>query len=157
MNRSDTVSRQNQTTQETMKTQQQKKSVRQPKSSIRARRMHRALVSLFVFVPVGQDVGDPGRVRQSVHILKVLLGDLERTSSDVRNVLSDQLARVDCGLVDLLEEEGSERLDTGAEEGAVERHVDALEGDRGETALEGDGLRLALRLLHAFADDLRKV
>lgn len=114
-------------------------------------------MSLFVFVPVRQDIGNPRRVCQFVHFLKVFLGDFKWTCSDVGNVLSDQLAGVDGCLVDLLKKERSEGLDAGAEEGAVERHVDSLEGDGSETPFESDGLRLGLRLFHTLADDLRKV
>lgn len=118
--------------------------------------MHRALMTLFIFLPVSQDTGDPWRVCQSVDVLEVLLCDLEWTSGDVGDVLSDQLAWVDGVLVDLLEEEGSERLDAGAEESTVEWDVDTLEGDGGKAAFENDGARLALRLLDAFVDDLAK-
>lgn len=50
-------------------------------------------------------MSDSWRVGESVNILEVFLGDLERTSSDVGNVLFDQLAGINCGLVDLLEKE----------------------------------------------------
>lgn len=59
----------------------------------------------FILLPVRQDMSDSWRVGESVNILEVFLGDLERTSSDVGNVLFDQLAGINCGLVDLLEKE----------------------------------------------------
>lgn len=51
------------------------------------------------------------RIRKTVDILKILLSDLEWPSSDIGDVFPDQLAGVDSGLIDLLEEEGAERLD----------------------------------------------
>lgn len=67
---------------------------------------------LFISLPVCQDVLDLRRVRQSVNILKVFLCDLERPSSDIRDVFPDQLAGIDGGLVDLLKQEASEGFDS---------------------------------------------
>lgn len=60
---------------------------------------------LLKFLPVCQDVRNTRRVGKPVHIFKVLLGDLERTSRDVRNVLANKLARIDCSPVDLFQQE----------------------------------------------------
>ena len=110
------------------------------------------LVAL-VLLPVGKDVADAGRGGEAVDVLEVLLGELEGTSSDVGNVLANKLAGVDGSLVDLLEQEGTERLDTGAQEGGVERHVNALEGDGGKATLQVERLGLRLSLLGALLDD----
>ncbi|UZP41128.1 hypothetical protein NXS19_008944 [Fusarium pseudograminearum] len=72
---------------------------------------------LVVLVPVGQNGTNLGRVGQLVNILKVLLGQRKRLGCHVGNVLSNQLGRINRGLVDLLEQEGTERLDTRSEEG----------------------------------------
>lgn len=109
---------------------------------------------LLISVPVGQDVANLGRVCQSVHVLEVLLGDLEGSSGHVGNVFSDQLAGIDGRLVDLLEEEASERLDSRAQEGGVEGHIDTLQGDGSKATLELQRLGLRLCLLGALADDL---
>lgn len=97
------------------------------------------------------------RIRKTVHIFKVLLGDLERPSSYVGDVFPNQLAGIDGGLVDLLEEERAERLDARTEERAVEGHIDATQGDGGETAFESDWARLGFSLLDAFVDHLDQV
>jgi hypothetical protein len=107
----------------------------------------------LVLLPVGENVADARGGSQAVDVLEVLLGQLEGTSGDVGDVLADKLAGVDGSLVDLLEEERAERLDAGAQESGVERHVDALEGDCGETALQVDGLGLGFGLLGALFDD----
>ncbi|KAI7277110.1 beta subunit of fatty acid synthase [Hortaea werneckii] len=116
-----------------------------------------ALGLCLVALPISQDIADAGGVRQTVDVLKVLLSQLEGAGGDVRDVFPDQLARVDASLVDLLEQEGAEGLDAGAEEGAVEGDVDALERDDGEAALELDGLGLGFRLLGALLDDVLQV
>lgn len=102
-------------------------------------------------------MSDPRGVGETVNVLKVLLGDLERTSSDVGDVLSDQLARINRGLVDFLEEEGSERLDTGTQEGAVEGHVNSPEGNGSKSTLKRNRLGLGFRLLVAFKNDFHQV
>lgn len=111
------------------------------------------LSALFVLLPVGQNGGNARRVGETVNILKVLLGNLEGTGSHVGDVLANQLAGVNGGLVDLLQQEGSERLDTGAQEGTVEWHINTLERDRGETTLQLDRTRLGFGLLDTFLDD----
>ena len=65
----------------------------------------------LVLVPILQDVTNARGVGKSVHILEVLLGELEWLGGNVGNVLPDQLAGIDARLVDLLEQEGSEGLD----------------------------------------------
>lgn len=110
------------------------------------------LVAL-VLLPVGNNIANAGRVGQAVDVLKVLLGKLEGPGSDVGNVFANELAGVNRGLVDLLKQEGAEGLHTRAQEGGVERHVNALEGDRGEATLQVDGLGLGLGLLGALLDD----
>ncbi|KAF3401859.1 hypothetical protein F1880_009718 [Penicillium rolfsii] len=115
------------------------------------------LSALLILFPVGQDGSDTGRVGETVDVLEVLLGDLEGTSSDVGDVLSNELGGVDGGLVDLLEQEGTERLDTGAQESAVEGDVDTLEGNGGEATLQLNGLGLGLGLLDALLDDADQV
>lgn len=107
----------------------------------------------LVLLPVGEDVADARRRRQAVNVLEVLLRKLERPRRDVGDVLADELAGVDGGLVDLLEQERAEGLDAGAQEGRVEGDVDALEGDGGEAALELEGLGLGFGLLGALFDD----
>lgn len=123
----------------------------------RASRACGGIASLFVLLPVRQDVRDTWRVGESVHILKVLLGDLKRPSSDIGDVFTNELARVDSGLVDLLEQEGAEGLDTRAKESAVEGHIDTSERNRGETTLQLDWLRLGLSRLHTLVDDIHEV
>lgn len=54
--------------------------------------------------------------------------------------------------MNLLEEEAAERLDSRAQECAVERNVDAFERDSGETALEIDGFGFGLGLLGTLPD-----
>lgn len=115
------------------------------------------LSALLVLLPVGQDGSDTGRVGEAVDVLEVLLGDLEGTSSDVGDVLANELGGVDGGLVDLLEQEGTERLDAGPQESAVEGDVDTLERDGGEATLQLDGLGLGLGLLDALLDDADQV
>lgn len=90
---------------------------------------------MLIFFPVGENVADPRAICQLEHLLKVLLGNLKWLGRDVGNILPNQFAWVDAGLVDLLEQEAAERLHAGAEEGAVERYIDAFEWDRGKTAL----------------------
>ena len=102
-------------------------------------------------------MSDSWRVGESVNILEVFLGDLERTSSDVGNVLFDQLAGINCGLVDLLEQEATEGLDTRAQECAVEGHVDAFQWDGCEATLQRDGPGLGLGLLDTLLDDAHQV
>lgn len=89
-----------------------------------------------------------------MHVLEVLLRELKRLGRDVGDVFANQLARVDTGLVDLLQKERSEWLDTRPQEGTVERHVDALERNGREAALELDGAGLGFGLLGALLDDL---
>lgn len=115
------------------------------------------LSTLLVLLPVGQDGGDTGRVGEAVDVLEVLLGDLEGTSGDVGDVLADELGGIDGGLVDLLEQEGTERLDAGPQESAVEGDIDTLERDSGEATLQLDGLGLGLGLLDALLDDADQV
>jgi hypothetical protein len=116
-----------------------------------------AAIIVNVTLPVGQNVANLGRVGQAVHILKVLLGDLEWPGGDVGNVFANEFARIDASLVDLLEQEGTEGLDTRAQEGAVEWHIDTLERNRGETTLEVKRLGLGLGLFCASLDDLDEV
>ena len=80
--------------------------------TIRMRTIDTIRCWLIIFVPVGKNLLDLGGVGETIDILKVLLGDLERTSCDIGNVFANQLAWIDGCLVDLLEKEGSERLDT---------------------------------------------
>lgn len=102
-------------------------------------------------------MSDPRGVGETVNILKVLLSDFKRTSSDVGDVLSDQLAGVDRGLVDLLEEEGAEGLNTGTQESAVEGHVNSSKGNCSKPTLKCNRLGLGFGLLLAFLDDLHQV
>ena len=102
-------------------------------------------------------MSDPGGVGETVNILEVLLGDFERTSSDVGDVLSDQLAGINRSLVNLLEEEGPEGLDTGTQEGAVEGHVNSTEGNGSKSTLKRNRPGLGFSLLLAFLDDLHQV
>lgn len=122
-------------------------------SSSRASRAGCGLASFFVLLPVRQDVRDTWGVCQSVHVFKVLLSDLKRTSSDIGDIFANELAGIDGGLVDLLEQEGAEGLDTRPQEGAVEGHIDTSERDRGETTLQSEWLRLGLSLLDALVDN----
>jgi len=108
-------------------------------------------------IPVRKHLLDPGGVGQAIHVLEILLGKLERSRRDVGDVFPNQLARIDGGLVDLLEQEGSERLDTGAEESGVEWHVNTLEWDGCETSLQIQWFGLGLCLLRAFLDNLNKM
>lgn len=102
-------------------------------------------------------MSDPGGVGETVNILEVLFGDFKRTSSDIGDVLSDQLAGIDCGLVDLLEKEGSEWLDTRAQKGAVEGDVDTTERNGSKATFQYDRLRLRLCLLYALMNYLDKM
>lgn len=111
----------------------------------------------LVLVPVGQDVANPRRVGESVDVLEVLFRELERLGGHVGNVLPNQLAGIDAGLVDLLQQERPEWLDARPQERAVEWHIDALEWDGGEAALKFDWLRFGLSLLRTLLDDLHKV
>lgn len=112
---------------------------------------------LLIPIPIRQHVCDPWTVRQLIHLLEILLRERKRLGRDVGNVLANQLARVDCRPVDLLQQETSERLDAGPEESAVKRHIDALERDGGKPALQIERLRLGLCLLDAFANNLDEV
>lgn len=112
---------------------------------------------LFILLPVRQDMSDPGGVGETVNILEVLFGDFKRTSSDIGDVLSDQLAGIDCGLVDLLEKEGPEGLDTRTQEGAVEGHVNSPKGNCSKSTLKCNRPGLGFGLLLAFLDDLHQV
>lgn len=102
-------------------------------------------------------MGNPRRVCESVHILKILLCDLEWTGSDIWNIFPNQLARIDGSFVDLLQKEGPERLDTGAKEGAVERHVNSFQWNSGEASLQDNRPGLRLGLFDTFMNDLDKV
>ena len=113
--------------------------------------------TILIPLPIRQHVPNLRRVRQAIHILKVLPGELKRPRRDVRDVLAHQLARVDRRLIDLLQQEGAEGFDARPQEGRVEGHVDALERDGSEAALEIEGLRLGCRLRRALADDLHEV
>lgn len=119
--------------------------------------MCRIITILLILLPVCQDMRNTRRIRKTVHIFKVLLGDFERPSSDVGDVFPNQLAGIDGGLVDFLEEERAERLDARTEERAVEGHIDAAQGDGGEAAFESDWAWLGLSLLDAFVDHLDQV
>ncbi|KAI6759681.1 hypothetical protein HG530_010361 [Fusarium avenaceum] len=112
---------------------------------------------LVVLVPVGQHGTNLGRVGQLVHIFKVLLGQREGLGRHVGNVLSDQLGGIDRCLVDLLEQERSERLDTRSEEGRVERHIDTAERDGSKATLKLKRSGLGQRLLGTAANDLAEV
>ena len=111
------------------------------------------VATVLVPLPVRQHTADPRAVGQLVHLLEVLPADLERLRRHVGDVFPDQLARVDGRLVDLLQQEGSERFDAGAQEGAVEGDVDSFEGDGGEAALQVDGLGFRGGLGGAVTDD----
>lgn len=102
-------------------------------------------------------MGNAGRVRESVHIFEVLLRDLEWTSGDVGNVLADQLAGINGGLVDLLQQEGTEGLHARTQESTVERHVNSSERNGGEASLKHNRLGLRFGLLDTLLDDLDKV
>src|SRR3954453_12639846 len=67
--------------------------------------------SLFITLPVLQHLRYPWRICQLIDLLKVLFRDLERLGCHVRDILANQLARIDAGLIDLLEQERTERLD----------------------------------------------
>ena len=77
----------------------------------------------LILIPVGKNVANPRRVGESVHILKVFLCELEWLRGHVGNIFANQLAWIDAGLVDLLEQERSERLDTGTQECADRKSV----------------------------------
>ncbi|TKW54870.1 hypothetical protein CTA1_24 [Colletotrichum tanaceti] len=113
---------------------------------------HRSI--LRVLVPVGQDRRNLGRVGELVHVLKVLLCDGKRLRGHVGDVLANELGGVDRRLVDLLEKERPERLDTRPQERRVERHVDAAQGNRCKPTLELQRRRLLQRSLGAALDDL---
>lgn len=120
-------------------------------------RLRRLPPPILILLPIRQDVPDARAIRQLIHLLEILPGKGKRLGRDVRDILADQLARIDGGAVDFLEEEGAKGLDAGAEEGAVEGDVDALEGDGGEAALQVERLGLGLGLLGALADDVAQV
>lgn len=117
----------------------------------------RVTSSCFVFFPIGQHVANSGAVRQFVNLFKVLLGDLKRLRGNIGDVLSDQLAGINAGLVDLLKEEAAERFDAGAQECAVEWNVNAFERDRGETALEINGFGFGLCFLGTLSNDFHQM
>lgn len=117
----------------------------------------RITLPCLVSFPIRQDVANSRAVRQPVYVFKVLLGDLKGLRGNVGDILSDQLSGIDAGLMDLLEEEAAERLDSGAQEGAVERNVDAFERDGGEPALEIDGLGFGLCLLGTLSNDFHQM
>lgn len=114
----------------------------------------RAVFIPLVLVPVGQHLGDPRRVRQSVDILKILSGDLKRLSCHVGYILAHQLAWVNCRPVDVLQQERPERFDARAQESAMEGNVDAAQWDGREASLQLQGLGLRLGELDAFGNDL---
>ena len=116
-------------------------------------RRRRLPFALLVLLPIRQHIADARTVGQLVNFLKVLLGDLEGLGGDVGDIFADQLARVDGGAVDFLEQEGPEGLDAAAEEGAVEGDVDAFERGGGEAALRVDGFGLGFGFLGAAFDD----
>ncbi|KAK1253167.1 LOW QUALITY PROTEIN: hypothetical protein MKX08_004354 [Trichoderma sp. CBMAI-0020] len=64
------------------------------------------------------------------------------------------LRRVNGGLVDLLEQKGSERLDTRSQKGRVEGHVNASERDCGKATLQLQRQGLLESRLGASADNL---
>ena len=121
--------------------------------TIRMRTIDTIRCWLIIFVPVGKNLLDLGGVGETIDILKVLLGDLERTSCDIGSVFANQLAWIDGCLVDLLEEERSERLDTRSQEGGVEGHVDAFEGNDGKASFQLDWFRFGIGLFSAATDD----
>jgi len=104
-------------------------------------------------LPIRQHAPNPWTVRQPIHLLKVLLANLKRLRRHIGDVFPNQLARIDGGAIDLLQEEAAEGFDAGAEEGGVERDVDAFEGDGGEAAGQFDGGGFGEGLPGAFADD----
>ncbi len=120
--------------------------------SHRPRRLH-PRTPILVLLPIGQNIADPRRIRQPIDLLEILPRERERFGRDVGNVFADQLARIDSSLVDFLKQEGAERFDAGAQEGAVEGDVDALERDGGEAALQVERFGLGFGLFGAFADD----
>ena len=61
-------------------------------------------------------MSNPRRIRQFVHLLKILLRQLERFGGDIWNVLADQFSRIYAGAIDLLHEEASEGLDATSQE-----------------------------------------
>lgn len=97
------------------------------------------------------------RVGEPVNVFKVFFGDLEWPGCDIGNVFANQFAGIDGGFVDLLEQEGSERLHAGTKESAVEWHVDTLQRDCRKATLKDDGFRFGLSHLPAFFDDFNKV
>lgn len=116
-------------------------------------RPSRLPLALFILVPIGKDMPNPGAIRQPIHFFEILSGNLKRLGGNVGDVLPDQLARVDAGAVDFFEEKAAKGLDAGTEECAVEGDVDAFEGDGGKAALEVDGFGAGLGLLGACLDD----
>lgn len=112
---------------------------------------------LLVLLPISQDITDPGAIGQLIHLLKVFLGNLERFGGHVGNVLPDQLARIDAGPVDFLQQEAAEGLDAGPEERAVERNIDAFERYGGEPALQINRLGFGFGLFGALLDNFHQV
>jgi len=111
----------------------------------------------LVLVPIRQHIADPRAVSQAVYLLEVFFGKVKWLCCDVGNVLPNQFARIDRSLINLLQQEASERLDSRSQECTVERHVNSLEGDGGEAALQLDRLGFGFTLLCAFLDDFNKV
>lgn len=67
--------------------------------------------SLLITLPILEYLRNPWRIRQLIDLFKVLFRDLERFRRHVRDVFANQLARIDAGFIDLLEQERTERLD----------------------------------------------
>lgn len=116
-----------------------------------------AILGVFILIPVRQNIGDAWGAGQSVHILEILLRDFEGTGRHVGNIFPDQFTGIDCSFVDLLEEERSEGLDTGAQECTVEGNIDAAKRDSGEATFQGHRLWLRFGLLDTFVDDFDQV
>lgn len=112
---------------------------------------------ILIPLPIRQNIANARTIRQPINLLKVLLRDFKRLGRDIRDILPYQFARVDCRPIDLLEEERAEGFHAGAQEGAVEGHIDAFEGDGGKSAFEFDGLGFGGCLFGGFADDFYKV
>ena len=117
-------------------------------------RLRRLPSTLLVFVPISKDIADPRTIGQFVNFLKIRFRYLERFGGNIGDVFTDELARVNARLVDLLQQKASERLDAGTQECAMERYVNSLERNRCETTLEFKRLWFALGLFGALFDDL---